>query len=644
MDLSYVRGLYDLTKYFITQEEYELLPENDRWGKDDNADGPKQAKVLPYQIGSREIALGGTYSGRFDWTHLKLAEIIQKAGDELETELHKQYCCDDQSHTGECLFADPQMVPLALAEEKADAHWYDVAFHVEYYPLLDTVASIQKADETNLSLMAVMDSQTEQTLDISRHGKKLAGLLKRIGNDSYVVDVKAQKYSSLLSLLSRIDVDGEKYILYKREYAVYNDFVNCRYYFSQNYTAVQENAGVNRERQIFPIPTEYNETPILIKQKLEFSLVRYGVKEDMVADEGINKAFSLAIPTSAMQTLIGKNSITIEEDSTEVSTKGKLNYLLFQSIHPEYTGMSPSSGNWYLLPFASYVLDNTMNFIASPLDNYSVAYSRTAYTWSFWGTGGRKTIYNPYVDSSEVTQLGEVASFYLRYGFDFPDYPTTLLLQHKNNTVKETFGVTVDGVPTSWYEWDKNTNETENVGGRVLHNLKSPIPSTYPVVYKDTLISAMSTNENDEKSYFAVDYKKDRMQKPAFVLSLSATVAKKDKGKLFIDPIFVKMNNLVRDNDDGVDMHFWIKDTPFVEGDEFVDTKYIAQKNDGSRFEAGDYFEIVDKSSYVILEPCDEDYEQTFGTYQSWGICDASGRVYLAVNGEVCPIVLVCRD
>lgn len=627
VDPSFVRSLYDLTPYFITQEEYELLPENDRWGKEEDENTLYKASCLPYQIGAKEISLCGAYSGRFRWTHFKLADIIQKAGDAFEETLHEEMCgCEP--HTFACNFVGPDLVSFAEAEGKEGATWYDVAFQIEYYPLLDTVASLQKTNETNLSLMAVMDSQTEQTLDISRHGKKLAGLLKRVGNDSYVVDVKAKTYSGLLKLLSRIDVDGDKYVLYKRDYAVYNDFVNCRYFFSQNYTAVQENAGVNRERQIFPIPTEYNETPILIKKKLEFNLDSYRVS-------GTCKAFSADLVKSAMQTILG-----------EKSAHGKLNYLLFQSIHPEYTGVSPSCGNWYLLPLASYVLDNTMNFIASPLDNYSVAYSRTDYTWSFWGTGGRKTIYNPYVDSETTKQLGEVARFRLQYGFDFPDYPSTLGLTHNKQFYVTKELTSGDGTTITILEYPGENDKSETTGV-VHHNLKQPIPSTYPIVALGALYTAMSKDDYGER-YFAVDYKKDRMQKPSFVLSLSVAVAEKDKGKLFVNPIFAKMNNLVRDNGDVATLYVWTKNSVFREGEEFVSLASI------NRRQVKAVFDVIADGFYAKLEPTIDPnsgktyLEKAFGlyqsSYQSWGICDSKGMVYLAVNDAICDIALVCRD
>lgn len=602
---TYCRETLDLTKYFILDEEYALMDED-----------TKKTRIA-YSIGSKEIMLGQSYTNWWGRTELSLDVIQEQILTTIKT---------SENLSG------------VFAEE---ALW-DSTFQVEYYPILDTVASIQKTDNPNLFSMAIMDAQTEQTLDISRHGKKLAGLLKRVGNDSYVVDVKAKTYSGLLKLLSRIDVDGEKYVLYKREYAVYDNFVNCRYYFSQNYTAVQENAGINRERQIYPIPLEYNETPILIKKKLEFMLAPEGT---LIPDLSIPNPFSAEVVKSAIRTLTGENYIGTENDS-----RGKLNYLLFISkvrykdssgeqafaIRPplptetrtetiidngtekqieKEVYIEDAKPKWYLLPLTSYVLDNTMNFIASPLDNYSVAYSRGGYEFSLWGDGGTRATYNPYVNAWDSEYVGEAERFYLSYAFDFSKFEG-------------------DGIDNS-------------------KGLLARIPVDYPIVERTSIISAMSASSPEEglepepnEDYgncVTVDYKKDRMQKPVFVLSFSVTVAEEDKGKLFVDPIFAKMNNLVRDNGNGLGMGFWYKKDPFREGDEYVDDETAAIEG------VTKFFEIEQEGHYVKLKPkqaaidLPDLIDPNIGI-GSWGFCDDNGRIYLAVNGEICPIVLALRD
>lgn len=593
----YIRSLVDLTQYIIPMEEYDLLPADDK------------KKRIAYSIGENKIMLGATYSNWIGITHSTFKDILDEAVQNHKTILHSKICgCKNPDNPAlqpcKCVGLDDKNDSYIVDSETMRP--FEFIYQIEYYPLYDTVASIQKSDNDNLSLMAVMDSQTEQTLDISRHGKKLSGLLKRVGNDSYVVDVKAQTYSGLLSLLSRIDVDGEKYVLYKREYAVYNDFVNCRYYFSQNYTAVQENAGINRERQIFPIPTEYNETPIVIRGKLEFST------DETNGDEP-SKSLSVDIAKAAAQTLVDENNISSESKQV---VRGRLRYLLFR---PElYSSESERLGpkENYMLPLSPYALGNTINFIASPLDNYSVSFSGASFEFSIWGDGGRHSSYNPYVETTDEKHMGETDSFRLRYAFGLSLYDSWITYTSK------------DDEPMQVVTPVKNYEDCEKL-----------LPNTYPIVEIGQVCSAMVKNESGS-NYFAVDYKKDRMQKPLFVLSLSVTVAEEDKERLFVKPIFAKMNNLVRDNGDGLEgLQFFIAyDKTFSEDDDFVDKEFIVNP-------ASLDFSVETTGQFATLTGLSQDhYEGTYGEYTAWGICDKDGRLYLAVNGKVCPIYLAVKD
>jgi hypothetical protein len=202
----------------------------------------------------------------------------------------------------------PNFIPYGQLYDQLDTDYLDLTFTCVYYPIIDTVASISKPNvyDNDDLLMGTMDFQTEQTLDIARYGKKLAGLIKRTGNAEYYLDVKAKYYSKLLPLMSKIDLpdaDSEEergFVLYKREYAIYDNFINCRYYFSKDFNAVQQNAGVNRTKHIYDIPIESDETPIMVKKYLVLSKNR----------EAGGGGFDTSLTVAALNTLIGKNEST----------------------------------------------------------------------------------------------------------------------------------------------------------------------------------------------------------------------------------------------------------------------------------------------------------------------------------------------
>ena len=335
----------DVTRWIITQEEYNLLPQDSS-----NDSVPTRANRLAFSVGSSQMDCGTMYKAFLGIFNLS---VMKKVLDQAVTALKPNY---------------PKI--------SVPSDWWDLTFICSYYPIIDTVADIVKPGtyDKDTILMGIMDSQTEQLLDIERHGKKLHGLIKRTGNTEYVVDVKAKYFSRLLPIMSRIDLpnaedDEEKgYVLYKREYAVYDNFINCRYYFSKDSNAIQTNAGVNRERHIYDIPLEADEAPLVVKKYLLFSLD--------APSERTDGAEMSSFAYSALNTLIGKNCA-----SNAKNWKGQLKYLLFQSkgktkSYPE------DDGQRFVLPICSYAIGKCMNFEAKTLDNYSVGYSRENYTFS----------------------------------------------------------------------------------------------------------------------------------------------------------------------------------------------------------------------------------------------------------------------
>lgn len=547
----------DLTEYLLPREQYDLLDETDkRW-------------YLPYDIGGTQINLNAYYKRWHGEENLVFDDFIKEK--------------------------------IVAKINDYDGHNEDIkalVYIVTYYPSYTAPAVITKPSaysNANQRCMSIMDSQTEKTLDVDLYGRKLSGLIKRTGNDTYCVDVKAEYYKNLLPLLSRISLPftgEENYVLYKREYAIYDNFVNCRYYFSQNYNAVQENAGVNREQHLFDIPLESQEAPIILKKYLHFSS-----SEDLVS----NYSFTYRPSYGIMESLVGKN------------TYGELKHLFFQSTiatggveaekFPQDTeGLKenefPYKGNEnlrFILPLGKYTLDKTMNFMAKPLDNFSVGYSRTGYIFSIWGDGGYRALYNRYVSKKE-RYIGEIETFNIGYSFDVP---------------------------------------AETVEGQSVR-IVSPTLG-YPMINKSYQDLVMQSD-------IKIKYYKDRAQTPVFVLSLEMTVAEQDKGKIFVTPTFAKMNNLIRDNGNGLQgLKLYVSyDKVLDEDEEYLPSEYTTGELTG---DANYFFEVKQTTNGAVLQCITGiDYISPPNKVKSWCIADNKGRIYLAVNGKVQNIYACVSD
>ena len=563
----------DIASRIIPAQQYELLSSED------------QRAYIPYNIGSNVVEFGKRFSKWYGEQVISVISAIVK-------------CIPNIIIDGvECN-------PVNM--EKIE--YYNHPIECSYYPIIDTVATIAKPntyDKDDL-LMSVVDSQTEQTLDIDLHGKKLSGLIKRTGNAEYYLDVKAKYYSRLLPLMSKIDLpdaDGEEekgYVLYKREYSIYDNFINCRYYFSKDFNAVQQNAGVNREKHLYDIPLESSETPIVVKKYLVFS--KY---------QGSGGGFESSLSISALNTLIGVNiSKTYPIPGTEETKTagGKLKYLLFKSfgedtVYPQGTENSsdkfPYKDNdayYFVRPICCYALNKTMTFTANCFDNYSVDYSRDGYTFSIWGDAGNKITYNRYVDKTTKT-IGEANKFELDFAFEWKH-------EYKENFIF------------------KNKEDSE-AAKKAIDNMKASI-TTFPVAKNTDFVTCGFPN-------VTVEYYKDRTQTPLFVFALECVPSKSNYGDIIIGTEFAKNNNLVRDNGEGLQgLKLYTFDDIMFTGNENALPKMSEPKNVNEYFNVEGY--LYGGGIGALLKRI-----KTF-TCKSWSIADENGNIYIAVNGSLCDI------
>lgn len=561
-------------KYTITPLSVDIAPYIIRTEAFDLLDAEEQKTYLSYSVAEKKVLVGRTYKA---FMGLLSKPIIK---DLIEKEAQK-------------------LIPYGQLYDRLDTDYLDLTFTCVYYPIIDTVASISKPniyDNDDLQ-MGIMDFQTEQTLDLDRHGRKLAGLIKRTGNAEYYLDVKAKYYSKLLPLMSKIDLpdaDSEEeqgFVLYKREYAIYDNFINCRYYFSKDYNAVQQNAGVNRTKHIYDIPLESDETPIMVKKYLVFSKVQDG-----------GGGFDTSLPVAALNTLIGKNESTIYTvGGTTKMAGGKLKYMLFQSQgvknYPQNTENSKGEFEYtdlayrFARPICTYALNKTMTFTANCLDNYSVDYSRDGYRFSIWGDAGNMVTYNRYVDNDAGT-IGEAKKFELDFAFEWK------------------------------YSGEERTADaTTSV-------------ANFPVANNTDFVTCGLTS-----APLTVEYYKDRTQTPLFVFALECIPRKDDYGKIIIGTEFAKKNNLVRDNGAGLTgLKLYTSQTLTFDGEENVLSDEYKQNSE--QHDVGSFF-VVEAYSYDGDSGSGSGAKlrnTTAKTCASWAIADEHGNILLAVNGSVCDI------
>lgn len=560
----------DISSRIIPYEQYELLPDEDS----DKIRNEDKKHYLPFHIGSQEIGAGlykeSLLFGIITWTNSVMENVLVACGNE---QAPKGYKVSGIWQTTNFMGVGPW------------GKFYDHPFTITYYPQVDTADVISKPntyDEDDLFL-GLQDSQSENTLNMERHGRRLQSLIKRTGNDEYFLDVQADSFSTLLPLMAKIDLpaDGEghtddDYVLYKRECGVYDGFVKCRYYFSKDYNAVQEAAGVRREKHLYDIPLESDECPIVLKRYIVFGF-----------DEGVSTGdYYAEFVGSALRTLTGQNEgrtyiiYQQAEDGTLNSlmdvSMGKVNFMLLKTF--EANAQFPDSEHVFLLPCLTYGQGTTMNFVARTLDNYSVDYRRDGYEFSIWGDAGNVITYARYVSDAAGT-AGECDGFLFNLAFEW-------------------------GVITPY------TNQESAYYKDALNDL--------PVVKDQYFATCLSDSA-------VVHFYKDRTQRPLFCHIVECVPRAADYGNLIIGTAFCRDNNLVRENGEGLKGLKLVvsHDVTIDDDDDFLPEGF------GGNFSVADYFEVISGALPAKLR-----YKGGLEAgITAWAIVNEIGEIYIAANG-----------
>ncbi len=558
----------DIAKHLIAKELFDLLP-------DSSSDDIDKEHFIPYQIGSTIIGSGETFGLIWKTSSICMA-LMACVVEQYPNEKLKE------------IFGSDDVVGINTVDNK----WFNSVFKMTYYPQADTADALSKPNvyDKDELLLGIVDNQSENTLNMQRHGRRLESLIKRTGNDAYYLDVRAKYYSKLLPLMSKIDLPTDKtghtqddYVLYKRDIAVYDGHVNCRYYFSKDYNAVQEYAGVRREKHLYDIPLESEECPLVIRKYLVFGF------ENGNAERGFFPDFM----ASALRTLTGENKgreyiskqVMVDNVLTNYyrTSTGKVNFMLFSAINRRADGTEETlPGEKYvtfMLPCLTYGKGKAMNFISRTLDNYSVDYSRSGYQFSIWGDAGHLITYNRYV-SDEAATAGECTKFRMNLAFE-------------------------SGV----------IQESEE-----FMNYEEAIKS-FPVVDNSFFATCL-----ENKIEF--DYYKDRTQRPLFCHVLECVPTAADYGNLIIGSAFCRDNNLVCENGNGLQgLKLVVSHTQTIDDD----AEWISSDFTGD-YPVADHFEVkTDSSSNTARLEYKGGIESGV---TAWAIVNAQGEIYIAAGGE----------
>lgn len=458
VDLAY---FYDITDKIVDNSIYSLLSKDE------------QNLTMPYTKGDSTIGFSKSYKTLL-FTHSSISEILNLDLKKLGNSDIYKYC--KENNIADTSGTTGYLGNVAITDIKFTNGIESLFFQAEFIPRFNTVIEISKPgvyDNDRLKV-AISDNQSANTIDIARHGRALAGLARRTGNEEITPNFICDGFNNLLPVMGKFtgltgrDSYLNEYVITKREYAIYDDYLKVKYYCTKDYQAINEKIGVDREKRLYNIPLESSDCPIYVKYYVTVDITAKTNSTGFKASILYNSILNFVLNSYNDNFRLAYLYLATKEARSEQAIDGKLIKQL-------------ENNQYFALPLLPYASDKCINFIAQPLDNYSVGYSRSGREFSYWGGGGMQMLYNPYTDKN-----GECDGF-------------TVCLASRQS---------------------------------VANNV-----SSYPKVTKggETLIS-------DDVQ---ISYKKDRTQRPAFFIAFEFLPSKELYGKVVFGEAIASQNFLV---------------------------------------------------------------------------------------------------
>lgn len=381
---------YDIENDVIDSEIYELLTTDE-----------KKIKI-PYTKGDSVIGMSKVYKTVL-FSKSSFQSIVEnKAAADFSKGMQSDlylWCKnnnipDVNGSTDYLNIGDPDTFSIELDDFSTETAF----FQAEFIPRIDTVIEISKPgvyDNDRLKI-GILDGQNANSIDIVRHGRSLGSLARRTRNAEIQLDFHCDDFSQLMPVMGKFsgltgrDSYLNGYVITKREYGIYDNQIKVRYYCTKDYQAINERIGVNREKRLYAIPLEATDCPIHLKY-----YVTVGRTSRACGD------FPVKFVRSLIQGVLYTNR---NEDSRVSYMYLRTNEAL--SAHGDVPAQL-SGDQYFAMPCMAYAADKTVVFMAQPLDNYSVGYTRGGRFLQWWG-GGMEIFYNPYTDAN-----GECSNFTL---------------------------------------------------------------------------------------------------------------------------------------------------------------------------------------------------------------------------------------
>lgn len=289
-------------------------------------------------------------------------------------------------------------------------------YDLTYAPIIETELVVDKdIDSEDDEGFTIIDNQSDNIIDIERYGKNLLGKVLRTGNDELYIDDVVYSYDNILPVLSEINYnvsesiteDIREYVIYRVDFQVMTRYANdatsnwykVRYYLSENYNNLAEKISLNREKEIYEIPLAGYKTTILRENTKDM---------DTFPITEISKPITLS--TYFAETLCNYT------EANSLLGKPISHCQAVTSIGVVHNTVA------HALPVLSHTDGNSIHFVARFYDNYSAGLSIGTTHSIFDWIGGKKVVYNPYVDTQ-----GEAIQF--RVSLGYLNSPTAAAIQ-----------------------------------------------------------------------------------------------------------------------------------------------------------------------------------------------------------------------
>lgn len=377
VDLAY---FYDITDKIVDNSIYSLLSKDE------------QNLTMPYTKGDSTIGFSKSYKTLL-FTHSSISEILNLDLKKLGNSDIYKYC--KENNIADTSGTTGYLGNVAITDIKFTNGIESLFFQAEFIPRFNTVIEISKPgvyDNDRLQV-AIADNQSANTIDIARHGRSLAGLARRTGNEEITPNFICDGFNNLLPVMGKFtgltgrDSYLNDYVITKREYAIYDDYLKVKYYCTKDYQAINEKIGVDREKRLYNIPLESSDCPIYVKYYVTVDITAKTNSTGFKASILYNSILNFVLNSYNDNFRLAYLYLATKEARSEQAIDGKLVTQL-------------ENNQYFALPLLPYASDKCITFIAQPLDNYSVGYSRGGKYFDFWGGGGIKVLYNPYTDKN----------------------------------------------------------------------------------------------------------------------------------------------------------------------------------------------------------------------------------------------------